>query len=326
MILIIDDEVNISETLADILELSGFEVKVAFTGEDGLSVAVKEKPDLILCDVMMPEMSGYEVLEAIRNHHRTMQVPFIFLTAKDHTQDFREGMNLGADDYLTKPVETQTLLSTVKNRLNKHNSLLEVGHMEENTRMNRELHDTLQQTLLGLQMRLTRFRERLTIPANQKEMDESLEYIKLAFKQFRMILEYGNSKMQWEIGFVAGLEQMIQRVSRYVDFKISLHNELQREIPADKASVLFKVLLEVLNNAIKHSRAHKLFIHLTKEGSVVSLVILDDGRGFDMNAVEEGNGLKNIRERIEELPGTLRIDSSVDNGTSIEITFECEFL
>lgn len=322
-ILVIDDEINIAETLADILELKGFEVKTAPDGKAGFSMAVNEVPDLILCDVMMPGMSGYEVLTAVRQNQKTMQVPFLFLSANNHRLDFRQGMDLGADDYLTKPVEIDKLFHAIENRLNKYARLLETGQTEENKRINKELHDTLQQTLLGLQMKLSRFREKNVGFIDVTEIDESLDYIKLAFSQFRMILEYGSSFLQEDIEFAAGLEQMINRVSRYVNFEISVHNELQREIPKEKANVLFKVLIEVLNNAIKHSQANKVFIHLTAEGSKISLVILDDGCGFDLENTSHGSGLKNIRERIDELDGELHIDSAIGNGTTIEILFEC---
>lgn len=320
-ILVIEDEINIAETLADILELKGFEVRTAPDGETGFSMAVEEQPDLILCDVMMPKMDGYEVLEAVRNHQQMTQVPFIFLTAKDHSQDFRTGMNLGADDYLTKPVEIETLVRTIENRLKKHNELLEIGHTEENRRMNKDLHDTLQQTLLGLQMKLTRFREKHVEFMDVTAIDESLDYIKLAFSQFRMILEHGTAFLQ-EDGFVAGLEKLINRISQYVDFEISIQNELESEIPKAKASILFKAFLEILNNAIKHSRANKLFIHLTKEGPVFSIVILDDGCGFDPDSIPSGSGLANIKDRIKELQGKISIDSAEGNGTAIEILLE----
>lgn len=323
-ILLIDDEVNIVESLADLLELEGYETCTASDGAKGYKMALEAKPDLILCDVMMPGMDGFAVLDAVRKNEKTVQTPFVFLTAKGHANDFRQGMDLGADDYLLKPIEAETLFEVVKKRLAKHHQLRETGQLEENHRINQELHDTLQQTLLGLKMRLTRFREKLVKPENQRDVEESLEFVNLAFTQLRMILEYGNTHIQPDAGFVASLEKMIERVSRYVDFEISLHNDLEVEIPRKKATVLFKVLLEVLNNAIKHSRANKLFIHLTGEGSLVSLVILDDGCGFDPDSLDSGNGLKNICERIKEIGGQVHISSEVGDGTSIEITFDRE--
>lgn len=319
-ILVIDDEINIAETLADILQLKGFEVMTASNGEIGYTKAVEEKPDLILCDVMMPEMDGYEVLQAIRKHENTRQIPFVFLTAKDNQHDFRHGMDIGADDYLTKPVEMETLFHTILSRLDKHRQLLKKGRSEENERIHRELHDTLQQTLLGLQMKLSRFREKAANAIDTTEIDESLGYVRLAFAQFRLILEDGYTT--GDTGFVECLQRTISRISGYVDFEISLHNELTTEISRHQSEILFSVLLEILNNAIKHSGANKLFIHLTGEHPLVNLVILDDGRGFDPQKVNLGNGLKNIQERIKELNGQLAIDSSPGNGMSIEITFE----
>ena len=90
-------------TLATALEMEGFEVLTAENGRIGIDLAQSELPDLIICDVMMPEVDGYAVLQQLRAHRPTATTPFIFLTAKGEKPDIRAGMNLGADDYLTKP-------------------------------------------------------------------------------------------------------------------------------------------------------------------------------------------------------------------------------
>jgi DNA-binding NarL/FixJ family response regulator len=99
------------------LEMEGFEVATAANGRIGVELANKEKPDLILCDVMMPELDGYGVLEELRGDDATIGIPFIFLTAKGEKPDVRHGMNLGADDYLTKPCAVDDLLAAINARL-----------------------------------------------------------------------------------------------------------------------------------------------------------------------------------------------------------------
>jgi DNA-binding NarL/FixJ family response regulator len=96
--------------------MEGYHALAAANGRDGLALARSEKPDLILCDIMMPQMDGYEVLRALRADAATAAVPFIFLTAKGEKHDLRAGMNLGADDYLTKPASRDELLSTLTAR------------------------------------------------------------------------------------------------------------------------------------------------------------------------------------------------------------------
>lgn len=116
-ILIIEDEPEMRRNLATILRLERFNPLTAENGREGVEAAFAHSPDLILCDVMMPELDGYDVLRKLRENPATEATPFIFLTAKGEKHDFRVGMNLGADDYLTKPVAKAELLEAVRTRI-----------------------------------------------------------------------------------------------------------------------------------------------------------------------------------------------------------------
>ena len=116
-ILIIEDEPEMRRNLATILRLEKYNPLTAENGREGLEIARKETPDLILCDVMMPELDGYGVLKELRATASTEATPFIFLTARGEKPDVRAGMNLGADDYLTKPVAKSDLLSAIRTRI-----------------------------------------------------------------------------------------------------------------------------------------------------------------------------------------------------------------
>jgi DNA-binding NarL/FixJ family response regulator len=116
-ILVIEDEPEMRRNLATILRLERFHPLSAENGCIGVELAKKEKPDLILCDVMMPGLDGYGVIAALRADVETVTIPFIFLTAKGEKPDIRAGMNLGADDYLTKPVAKTDLLDAIRSRL-----------------------------------------------------------------------------------------------------------------------------------------------------------------------------------------------------------------
>jgi DNA-binding response OmpR family regulator len=118
-ILIIEDEDTIRENIGDMLRAENFIVVEAENGRMGIQIALAENPNLILCDVMMPEVDGYDVIEEIMTRATTNLISFIFLTAKTTKEDLRRGMDLGADDYLTKPFTRKELLSAVNTRLAK---------------------------------------------------------------------------------------------------------------------------------------------------------------------------------------------------------------
>lgn len=118
-ILVIDDNTDIRENTAEILDLAGYTTFTAENGKKGVEIALREKPAVIICDIMMPELDGYGVLHLLRKNPDTENIPFIFLTAKTERSDFRKGMEMGADDYITKPFEDIELLNAVEIRLKK---------------------------------------------------------------------------------------------------------------------------------------------------------------------------------------------------------------
>ena len=122
-ILIIEDTFELRESIADALRLEGYEVFLAIDGESGIKLAWECMPDLILCDILMPGMDGYDVLQALKTNFGQLPFPFIFITALSERKNFREGMELGADDYLVKPFTVYELLKAINIRLKKHQSV-----------------------------------------------------------------------------------------------------------------------------------------------------------------------------------------------------------
>jgi len=118
-VLIIEDNNDIRENVVEILELAGYQVFAAQNGKTGVELAIKNLPDIILCDIMMPELDGYGVLYMLNKSPETAAIPFIFLTAKAERVDLRKGMEMGADDYLTKPFDDMELLNAIESRLKK---------------------------------------------------------------------------------------------------------------------------------------------------------------------------------------------------------------
>ena len=117
--MIIEDNKDIRENTAEIMELAGYKSFTAENGKKGVEVALNERPDIIVCDIMMPELDGYGVLHLLKKNPETQEIPFIFLTAKTERSDLRKGMEMGADDFITKPFEEIELLNAVEIRLKK---------------------------------------------------------------------------------------------------------------------------------------------------------------------------------------------------------------
>lgn len=139
-VLLIEDDIVLRENTAELLELSGYKVETASNGRAGVEVAKKYEPNIIVCDIMMPELDGYGVLESLSKNESTKYIPFIFLSAKTERQDIRKGMNLGADDYITKPFNEDELISAIESRIAKvailheerqHNEFVESDNADE---------------------------------------------------------------------------------------------------------------------------------------------------------------------------------------------------
>lgn len=144
-ILLIEDDTVLRDNTAELLELSGYEVITAPNGKIGTHLAKEQAPELIVCDIMMPVMDGYAVLDALSKDEQTRHIPFIYLSAKTERQDVRKGMNMGADDYITKPFSEDELISAIESRLAKVSILKDIHRkvetIEENEGGLRTLND-----------------------------------------------------------------------------------------------------------------------------------------------------------------------------------------
>ena len=140
-VLLIEDDAVLRENTAELLELSDFEVITASNGKLGVEKAKQEQPDVIVCDIMMPELDGYRVLELLCEEESTKFIPFIFLSAKTERKDVRRGMDLGADDYITKPFSEDELISAIESRLAKAAILKERRDIREKIGLSDDNHD-----------------------------------------------------------------------------------------------------------------------------------------------------------------------------------------
>lgn len=135
-ILVVEDTLNLREEICDILSMEGYSVFQAENGKIGFEMALKEHPDLIVSDILMPVLSGFKMYEKLQKEPKTMHIPLIFLSAKAEKKHIRTGMNLGAEDYLTKPISTNDLVNAIKNKIKK-----KISRNQKNINIQRELQD-----------------------------------------------------------------------------------------------------------------------------------------------------------------------------------------
>jgi len=190
-ILVVEDNLEVRENLCEILELADYEVISAINGKDGVEKALAHNPNLILCDVMMPELDGFGLMKILNKNPKTNHIPLIFLTAKAESSDFRKGMGLGADDYITKPFDDTELLESIEIRLKK------------SERINREFDKTEQ----GLQ---TFFSEAKA----QKELDKLTDNRELRVFQKNAIIYNEGNVPRW-LYFVASGQVKIFQTNDY---------------------------------------------------------------------------------------------------------------
>jgi len=322
-ILIVEDEVNIRQTLVDILETCSYEVVEAENGLLGSIKAVKENPDLIISDVNMPEMDGYEMLEAIKGcMEDTGMPPFIFLTANAERTDQRRGMILGADDYITKPFKAKELLEAVRIKLKKRAEVENVILTRERLQISVELHDSIQQLLVASFIGFDSLKNKIDKldPMDQSVYKSALGILKQANNDLRSYAHnIGNVEEIDDID--VRLNEMVDRLRGASNTSFEVDCDLQKSISTKIQGHLFRITQEALSNILKHAKATNTIIQLHCDQSGIKLKVSDNGIGFDTSQYN-GMGLNNIKKRTDEIGGDLTLTSQVGTGTTIEVTLD----
>ncbi|MCC5897000.1 MAG: response regulator [Phormidium sp. BM_Day4_Bin.17] len=188
-ILVIEDEQVLQKNIIKILRLEGFEVLGANDGESGVACARQESPDLIVCDVMMPGLDGYQVLQLLQQDVETALIPFIFLTAKTERSDMRQGFEMGADDYLVKPFDADELLRAIEARFKKQEVMVNrLSNLSDQLSQLQEFLDAKDGLMTNLNQELRRpmsnIKMALTMLQAQKTPEAQERYISILEEEF----------------------------------------------------------------------------------------------------------------------------------------------
>lgn len=335
-ILIVEDEEAIRTSLVDMLELADHEVLVADDGDVGLQRAQENIPDLIISDIMMPNMDGYALFEAIKSDLTTAHIPFIFLTALASYDDVREGMNLGADDYLTKPFNYKQLMTAVNARLNKH-ALEEQTRLRqfaqrlvdsqehERTQLARDLETDIQEPLNGLSMMV-----------NLAEQTKDLSVLKTVKQITEELVERSQSlSLRLVPTMIEHLNIISVLVWLFEDYKTkhNLQIDFERagylpEFNLQEKIAVYRIVDEVLRNTVLHAQTKQVNVRISVREDVFFADIRDDGVGFDVQQGMNGatTGLQSMFERTMLLGGDLNIHSIIKDGTQITLELPIDHL
>lgn len=359
-ILVIEDEQGIRENVEELLDAKGYTVKTAVHGKQGINEALDFRPDLIICDIMMPKMDGFKVLEYVRKTSMIQNTPFIFLSAKVDKHDVRYGMDLGADDYITKPFTAKELLKAVESRLKRHDKLVgeyaKVKHELDTTafatyyhEFNTPLHGILGGVNLLLKARDSFAEDQInellvSILKSSLRLNHSLanlmlfEEIKRAevYTELLTMFSLGVSKKSW----VPKIHEEILTMSKEIYNRTEdVEFDCEEAALSIKLEYLLRLVLELVDNALKFSKkGDKISVKGRVSGEEYILEVTDSGRGFKLESLDEiipfkqfnrkkyeqqglGIGLYLVKRLVELNRGDLKIISDeTDGGTRVIVT------
>jgi signal transduction histidine kinase len=339
-VLIVDDDPTARETLVAMLEGENYDLQLAKDGAQALRMLGQIQPDLILLDVMMPGMDGFEVCRRIRSTPPLAEVPIIILTALDDRDSLLKGIESGADDFLTKPADRRELTARVRTimRLNRYRTLMEqredirqmgervvAAQEEERHRISRELHDDLGQALTTHMLALRNLQEDLSLPVEimferlQALHDQSYEI----FIKIRRLAQDLRPPILDALGLKVAMQTYCTEFTRRTHLPVIFESDTPLpELPDAYKITLYRVLQEALTNVVKHAQASQVWVELNVEEEVITLTVQDNGIGFrEETYPSSGIGLTGLQERITLAGGKLSINSTPRRGTILSAQF-----
>ena len=352
-ITVIEDNEDVRNNVKEILETEGYEVSLAENGEIGLEVIRRTQPHLVICDIMMPEMDGYEVLEKMRKNPAIAATPFVFLTAKTSKDDLSKGMELGADDYIMKPFTIDELVSRVRMRLERRKEVIQRSEQKLKN-ITEHLGLPITKEINTPLKTINAMSELIMMEHFNMEKSELVEFVSLINKaglELRDIVGktvnyYQIEKLEHDAKLFNELKEKATQGSKEVLTTLisSIAAEFQRSsdtmtsledadlsIPQDYFA---QALKEVLNNAFKYSTkgsmikvvsgidAKRLKIKISDEGMGMSDEQIAGIQAFssDENSGGLGLGLINAKKIIELFDGSISFSSQKGIGTTVQIS------
>jgi two-component system, sensor histidine kinase and response regulator len=363
-ILVIEDEPSIRDSVIELLEVDGFEATAAENGHIGLQLAKEHMPDLILCDIDMPELDGHGVLRALHQDSATASIPFIFLTAKTDRSDLRQGMGMGADDYLTKPMQVRELRQVIATQLqkkavrtNQANAKLNELRINISRSLPIELDTPLTKILTIAEQLLKKHHEvakdaegldlLLTLQSSARRLEKLVQKF-ILYAQIELLasdpevlqaFQSGQSKTNSQSSIRETAQVKAIQYEREADLQLDLDNIVVLTSRAD----LINITEELVENALKFSSVGTPVQVLGQrtQSDTFMLTVIDQGQGMTAQQVasmgayvqfehklyeQQGSGLGlTISKRIAELyGGQLSVESTPNVGTTVRVILKAD--
>lgn len=358
-ILLIEDDTKISEAITELLTMENYQVLTALNGYVGIEIANKEMPDLIICDILMPGINGYDVLAALKQNPHTYPIPFLFLTALSDAGNLRYGMELGADDYLTKPFEEDALLRSVRTRIDRSKKLksffekkIEGIQLFIASSLPHELRTPLG-SILGFaqiidsmeddefDLKEYRMMNKIILESAQR-LQRLITNYTLYITLMNMDLNQNYKSENITVSSKSILTEESQRIANEYKRSADLYIDTKESKVAVKEEYFTKMIIELFDNAFKFSNVGtivkiksevndgKLLISVTNIGKGLSQQQIDNIGAFiqfDRESAEQqgsGLGLSIIKLICELHGGKFHIRSIPDKVTNIQLELPIE--
>jgi signal transduction histidine kinase len=327
-ILAIDDQPANLQLLMQLLGEAGYEVRAALDGEAGLRAALRLPPDLILLDIHMPALDGYEVCRRFKHHATLADIPIIFVSAAEETVDKVLAFGVGGVDYVVRPFQVEELLARVNTHIRLFHAYRqgqEIAALRERERLARELHDAVNQTLFSIKLTAeTALRQHISHPETTPDLlMEISTLVQEAMVEMRVLMHELRGDPFEHDRLSERLTDMATSLSQASATAISVDAAPIERLPPHIQVALYRIAQEALTNIVRHAKADHASLSLKYTPNGARLMIRDDGIGFDVTTIGAGHyGIANIRTRAADIDATCIIDSQPGRGTTLMITVQ----
>jgi len=343
-ILIVDDTPDNLRLLSTILSEQGYKVRSVINGSAALMGAQAQPPDLILLDVNMPGMNGYEVCHLLKDQAQTIDTPVIFISASHEAIDKVKAFSVGGVDYICKPFQVEEVLVRIETQLSIRrlqaklqqalaherslNQQIEaMAAIEERNRIAREIHDSLGHSLTALTVQLQAAVSVIQTDPVQAQvfLTQAYQLSKTAMQEVRQSVKALRVDQPAQQSLEATILDLAAGFRQVTEITPIVQIDLKKSVPLSVSRTIHRIVQEALTNISKHAQATQVQIDLVTirqaSGDCLCLTLKDNGKGFDCHQHTAGFGLQGMQERVAALAGEFHVTTAPGAGCQIEVRF-----